>query len=170
VDVWWLPDDGGIALIVAHIFKSCDFWKMCKFRIFGVTDRVTNVDTEKSKLKRLLSMYRVQFDFIDVVLSKATSLKTIASFTALWNQQFINQESKENHDEKHNTTNMVDTLYVRDLLETYSMKSDLIIISTSRITEELNKTHMYWMEIVTRGLPPCIMIQGNAIQTVTASA
>jgi len=36
-------------------------------------------------------MYRVQFDFIDVVLAKATSLKTMANFTTLWNQQFINQ-------------------------------------------------------------------------------
>lgn len=36
-------------------------------------------------------MYRVQFDFVDVVLAKATSLKTMANFTTLWNQQFINQ-------------------------------------------------------------------------------
>jgi len=36
-------------------------------------------------------MYRVQFDFIDVVLAKGTSLKTMAYFTTLWNQQFINQ-------------------------------------------------------------------------------
>jgi len=36
-------------------------------------------------------MYRIQFDFIDVVLASTTSLKTMASFTALWNQQFINQ-------------------------------------------------------------------------------
>lgn len=42
--------------------------------------------------------------------------------------------------------------------------------STSRTKEKLNKIHMYWMETVTRGLPPCIMIQGNTIQTVTASA
>lgn len=116
---------------------------------------------------------------------------------------FLFLGSKDNHDE--NTTSMVDTLYIRDLLETYSMKSDLIIVwvyfirsagrynilsirvskkekklyafflkmfyrSTSRITEELDKSHMCWMEIVTRGLPPCIMIQGNTIQTVTASA
>lgn len=43
------------------------------------------------RLKQLLSMYRVQFDFIDVVLAKRTSLKTMANFTTLWNQQFINQ-------------------------------------------------------------------------------
>jgi len=36
-------------------------------------------------------MYRIQFDFVDVVLAKETSLKTMANFTTLWNQQFINQ-------------------------------------------------------------------------------
>lgn len=39
-------------------------------------------------------MYRVRFDFVDVVLAKATSLKTMANFTTLWNQQFINQGKK----------------------------------------------------------------------------
>jgi len=43
------------------------------------------------RLIKLLAMYRVQFDFVDVVLAKATSLKTMANFTTLWNQQFINQ-------------------------------------------------------------------------------
>jgi len=36
-------------------------------------------------------MYRVQFDFIEVVFANETSLKTMASFTALWNQQFVNE-------------------------------------------------------------------------------
>lgn len=36
-------------------------------------------------------MYRIQFNFIDVVLANATSLKTIEHFTNLWNQQFIDQ-------------------------------------------------------------------------------
>lgn len=51
----------------------------------------TNYVTFIFRLKQLLSMYRVQFDFIDVVLANATSLKTMANFTTLWNQQFINQ-------------------------------------------------------------------------------
>jgi len=40
-------------------------------------------------------MYRVQFDFIDVILAKETSLKTMANFNTLWNQQFINQGNSD---------------------------------------------------------------------------
>ncbi|CAH1721404.1 bumetanide-sensitive sodium-(potassium)-chloride cotransporter-like isoform X1 [Aphis gossypii] len=170
VDVWWLYDDGGLALIIAHIFKSCDIWKKCKFRIFGVTDQLKNVDVEKNKLKQLLSMYRIQFDFIDVLLAKPTSLKTMANFKTLWNQQFINQKSQQQDNEKYNEQSVIDTLYVKDLLETYSMESNLIIISSSKTSEKLDQIHMYWMEVITKELPPCIVIHGNTIKTVTASA
>lgn len=36
-------------------------------------------------------MYRVKFDFIDVLLANTTSPKTMANFTTLWNQQFIDK-------------------------------------------------------------------------------
>jgi len=42
--------------------------------------------------------------------------------------------------------------------------------SSSKTTEKLDQIHMYWMEVITRELPPCIIIHGNTIQTVTASA
>lgn len=42
-------------------------------------------------------MYRVQFDFIDVVLANTTSLKTAANFTTLWDRQFVNQGNNNNY-------------------------------------------------------------------------
>lgn len=36
-------------------------------------------------------MYRIQFDFIDVVLANIISKKTLIDFTTLWNQLFKNQ-------------------------------------------------------------------------------
>jgi len=46
----------------------------------------------------------------------------------------------------------------------------IIYRSSSKTTEKLDQIHMYWMEVITRGLPPCILIHGNTIQTVTTSA
>lgn len=43
------------------------------------------------RLKHLLSLYRIHFDFIDVVLANATSLKTTTTFTTLWTEKFVNQ-------------------------------------------------------------------------------
>lgn len=36
-------------------------------------------------------MYRIHFDFIDVVLANTNSLKTMAEFTTLWNKKAINK-------------------------------------------------------------------------------
>jgi len=40
-------------------------------------------------------MYRVRFDFIDIVLANTTTPKTMANFRILWEQQFLNQGSKK---------------------------------------------------------------------------
>lgn len=42
--------------------------------------------------------------------------------------------------------------------------------SISKSTDKLEQIHMCWLEVITNGLPPCIIIQGNEVQTVTASA
>lgn len=39
----------GLALIIAHIFRSSAIWKNCTFRIFGVTNQINNLDVEKNK-------------------------------------------------------------------------------------------------------------------------
>jgi len=40
----------------------------------------------------------------------------------------FNLESQQQDNEKYNEQAVIDTLYVKDLLETYSMQSNLIIL------------------------------------------
>lgn len=40
----------------------------------------------------------------------------------------FNLESQQQDNEKYNEQSVIDTLYVKDLLETYSMESNLIIM------------------------------------------
>lgn len=40
----------------------------------------------------------------------------------------FNLEKQQQDDEKYNKQSVIDSLYVKDLLETYSMQSDLIIM------------------------------------------
>lgn len=47
-------------------------------------------------------MYRVQFDFVDVVLANSTSLKTAANFTTLWDRQFVNQGKNNINNNNYN--------------------------------------------------------------------
>ncbi|VVC37173.1 SLC12A transporter, C-terminal,Amino acid permease/ SLC12A domain [Cinara cedri] len=168
VDVWWLYNDGGLALIIAHILKSSSSWKNCKFRIFGVTDKEECLLKEKNKLIQLLTMYRLHFDYLDIILSADTDLTTMTYFTTLL--EHANHKGNEFNDYKLNQDHVVKTLFLRDLIELHSLKSDLIILSTPRTNEEVNISFMCWLETITRGLPPCIIINGNTGPVFTANA
>jgi len=39
----------GLSLIISYILKNRSTWKNCKFRIFGVTNRVECLSEEKNK-------------------------------------------------------------------------------------------------------------------------
>ncbi|XP_025413085.1 bumetanide-sensitive sodium-(potassium)-chloride cotransporter-like isoform X2 [Sipha flava] len=168
VDVWWLYNDGGLALILACILQSSSTWKNCKFRIFGVTDKIECLTKEKIKLKQLLSMYRVHFDYLDVILTSTTDPTTMTYFTTLL--EHVNPEGNQFHEYNLHKENVADMLFLRDLIELHSLKSDLIILSTPRTNEKIDKLFMCWMETITRGLPPCIIINGNTGPVLTANA
>ncbi|XP_027848383.2 bumetanide-sensitive sodium-(potassium)-chloride cotransporter-like [Aphis gossypii] len=168
VDVWWLFNDGGLSLIISYILKHRSTWKNCKFRIFGVTNRVECLSEEKNKLKQLLSLYRIDFDYLDIILSNTTDLSTMTYFNSLLERA----SSKENQFDEYNLhkEHISETLFLRDLIELHSFNSDLIILTTPKNNEELNILFMCWIETISRGLPPCIIINGSTEPVITVNA
>ncbi|XP_050443366.1 bumetanide-sensitive sodium-(potassium)-chloride cotransporter-like [Adelges cooleyi] len=166
VDVWWLFDDKGLSLTIAYVLMSSTFWKNCTFRIFGVASAMDRLSTEKNKLKKLMTMFRVNFDCVDIIVASNASPLTMAYFNSLTRQM------KETHPNelKMSKDNASKTLFLRDLIEVHSTGSSLIILSIPKPIREFNKIHMCWIETITRELPPCILIHGNKIPTVTAYA
>ncbi|XP_026809407.1 bumetanide-sensitive sodium-(potassium)-chloride cotransporter-like isoform X2 [Rhopalosiphum maidis] len=168
VDVWWLYSDGGLSLIISYILKHSITWKNCKFRIFGVTNKVECLFEEKNKLKQLLSLYRIDFDYLDIILSNTTDPTTMTYFNSL----FERASSKENQFDEYNLQKeyISETLFLRDLIELHSFNSDLIILTTPKNNEEINILFMCWIETISRGLPPCIIINGSTESVITVNA
>ncbi|XP_060833886.1 bumetanide-sensitive sodium-(potassium)-chloride cotransporter-like isoform X2 [Rhopalosiphum padi] len=168
VDVWWLYSDGGLSLIISYILKHSITWKNCKFRIFGVTNKVECLSEEKNKLKQLLSLYRIDFDYLDIILSNTTDPTTMTYFNSL----FERASSKENQFDEYNLQKeyISETLFLRDLIELHSFNSDLIILTTPKNNEEINILFMCWIETISRGLPPCIIINGSTESVITVNA
>ncbi|XP_015367251.1 PREDICTED: bumetanide-sensitive sodium-(potassium)-chloride cotransporter-like [Diuraphis noxia] len=168
VDVWWLYNDGGLSLIIAFILKHSTAWKNCKFRIFGVTNKVECLPEEKNKLKQLLSLYRINFDYLDIILSSTAGPTTMIYFSSLLKRA----TSKENQFEDFNLQKeyIAETLFLRDLIELHSFNSDLIILTTPKNNEEINLLFMCWIETISRGLPPCIIINGSTQSVLAVNA
>ncbi|XP_029347410.1 bumetanide-sensitive sodium-(potassium)-chloride cotransporter-like isoform X2 [Acyrthosiphon pisum] len=168
VDVWWLYNDGGLSLIIAYVLKHSNTWKNCKFRIFGVTNRFECLSEEKHKLKQLLALYRIDFDYMDIILANTTGPTTMTYFNSLLERA----ASKENQfdDCSSHTEHIAETLFLRDLIELHSYNSDLIILTTPKNNEEINILFMCWIETISRGLPPCIIINGSTEPVLTVNA
>ncbi|KAL5242036.1 hypothetical protein ACI65C_009446 [Semiaphis heraclei] len=166
VDVWWLYNDGGLSLIIAFIFKKSFTWKNCKFRIFGVTNKVDRLSEERHKLEQLLSLYRIDFDYMDIILKDNTGTTTMTYFNSLLERA----ASRDNLDDYLlQTEHISDTLFLRDLIELHSFNSDLIILTTPKNDEGINILFMCWIETITRGLPPCIIINGSSDQVIAVN-
>ncbi|CAI6364618.1 unnamed protein product [Macrosiphum euphorbiae] len=168
VDVWWLYNDGGLSLIIAYILKHSNTWKNCKFRIFGVTNRVDCLSEEKHKLKQLLALYRIDFDYLDIILANTTGNTTMTYFNSLLERV----SSKENQFDDYSlqTEYIAETLFLRDLIEMHSFNSDLIVLTTPKNNEEINILFMCWIETISRELPPCIIINGSTEPVLTVNA
>ncbi|XP_022168049.1 solute carrier family 12 member 2-like, partial [Myzus persicae] len=65
---------------------------------------------------------------------------------------------------------IAETLFLRDLMELHSFNSDLIILTTPQNNEEINIIFMCWIETISRGLPPCIIINGSTQPVLTVNA
>eukprot|EP00102_Acyrthosiphon_pisum_P019738 XP_016656948.1 PREDICTED: bumetanide-sensitive sodium-(potassium)-chloride cotransporter-like isoform X1 [Acyrthosiphon pisum] len=168
VDVWWLYNDGGLSLIIAYILKQSNTWKNCKFRIFGVTNRLDCLSEEKHKLKQLLALYRINFDYLDIILANTTGLTTMTYFNSLLERMAPNENQFD--DCSSQTEHIAETLFLRDLIELHSFNSDLIILTTPKNNEEINILFMCWIETISRGLPPCIIINGSTEPVLTVNA
>ncbi|XP_022163508.1 bumetanide-sensitive sodium-(potassium)-chloride cotransporter-like [Myzus persicae] len=168
VDVWWLYNDGGLSLIIAFILKHSTTWKNCKFRIYGVTNKIECLSEEKHKLKQLLSLYRIDYDYLEIILANTTGPTTMTYF----NYFLERAVSKENQFDDYNLQkeHIAETLFLRDLIELHSFNSDLIILTTPKNNEDINILFMSWIETISRGLPPCIIIIGSTQSVLTVNA
>lgn len=49
IDVWWLYDDGGLAILLPYIISTKHNWANCKLRIFALANRKQELELEERK-------------------------------------------------------------------------------------------------------------------------
>eukprot|EP00102_Acyrthosiphon_pisum_P019740 XP_016656950.1 PREDICTED: solute carrier family 12 member 1-like [Acyrthosiphon pisum] len=105
---------------------------------------------------------------MDIILANTTGPTTMTYFNSLLERA----ASKENQfdDCSSHTEHIAETLFLRDLIELHSYNSDLIILTTPKNNEEINILFMCWIETISRGLPPCIIINGSTEPVLTVNA
>nr|BAM74642.1 putative Na-K-2Cl cotransporter [Anguilla japonica] len=186
IDVWWLFDDGGLTLLIPYILTTRKKWKDCKMRIFiaGQTDRI---EQDKAEMESLLTKFRIKCNDINVIADlntkpSAESWKVfedmIKPFRLHESTKNIGSAETQRRDSQWNITDaemeMLEDktrLQVRlnELLQENSRAANLIILSMPIARKGAVSDHLYmaWLDILTKNLPPTLLIRGNHKSVLT---
>ncbi|XP_038557279.1 solute carrier family 12 member 1 [Micropterus salmoides] len=186
IDVWWLFDDGGLTLLLPYILTTRKKWKDSKLRIF-IAGQPGRSELDKDEMKSLLQKFRINCSDINViddihVQPRSDSLKKLEDMIEPFR---LHEESKDHAqaeamrrdqpwkitDEELSTFEEKTSLQVRlnEVLQENSKSANLIIVSMPIARKESVSDFLYmaWLDILTKDLPPTLLIRGNHKSVLT---
>uniref|UniRef100_A0A3Q1HXD3 Solute carrier family 12 member 2 n=1 Tax=Anabas testudineus TaxID=64144 RepID=A0A3Q1HXD3_ANATE len=175
VDVWWLFDDGGLTLLIPYLLTNKKRWKDCKIRVFiGVLHVL------------LILFFRIDFSDITVLGDINTKpKKDTAAFEELiepyrLKEDDMEQEAAERlkNSEPWRITDNELELYraktnrqirLNELLKEHSSTANLIVMSLplARKGAVSSALYMAWLEVLSKDLPPILLVRGNHQSVLT---
>uniref|UniRef100_A0A7N8YCY4 Solute carrier family 12 member 1 n=1 Tax=Mastacembelus armatus TaxID=205130 RepID=A0A7N8YCY4_9TELE len=186
IDVWWLFDDGGLTLLLPYILKTRKKWKDCKLRIFAA-GQPGRSDLDKQEMMSLLQKFRINCSDIRVIddIHVKPSSESLKKLEDMIEPFRLHEGSKDTDqaeamqreqpwkisDKELNTFEEKTNLQVRlnELLKENSRSANLIIVSMPIARKESVSDFLYmaWLDILTRELPPTLLIRGNHKSVLT---
>ncbi|GIZ04602.1 solute carrier family 12 member 2 [Caerostris extrusa] len=177
IDVWWLYDDGGLTLLLPHILATRAQFKGCKLRVFSIAQDDADISDEQRNLSALLSKFRIPFEDLTVISAEGEPLheESTQTFKRMISKFLSKDESQKDPatvtrstlNTFKNRTNQF--LRLRELVEKYSKSSNLIVM-TLPFHEEMGPRpplYLTWLDILTKDLPPFLLVRGNQTSVLT---
>ncbi|XP_077285790.1 sodium potassium chloride cotransporter [Arctopsyche grandis] len=176
IDVWWLYDDGGLAILLPYIISTRHNWAGCKLRIFALTNRRNEMELEERNMANLLSKFRIDYSSLTMVqdITEKPKPATVQMFDGIINGFRESEVSRP--DCKITDTELATLeektnrqLRLRELLLENSMESSLIVMSLPMPRKGTVSAPLYmaWLEVMTRDMPPFLLVRGNQSSVLT---
>ncbi|XP_029945484.1 solute carrier family 12 member 1 [Salarias fasciatus] len=186
IDVWWLFDDGGLTLLLPYILTTRKKWKDSKLRIF-IAGQPGRSELDKEEMKSLLQKFRINCSDITVVddihvpprsessrkfeemiepfrLREGSGDSVQAAAMRKQNPWKITDEELSSFEEKTNLQ-----IRLNELLQEHSKLATLIVVSMPIARKESISDFLYmaWLDILTKDLPPTLLMRGNHKSVLT---
>ncbi|KAG7208571.1 hypothetical protein KM043_014784 [Ampulex compressa] len=178
IDVWWLYDDGGLTLLLPYIISTRRNWSNCKLRVFALANRNSELEYEQRNMASLLSKFRIDYSALKVIpdISKPAQSATKAFFDALIVNFQLTVDPNATDDDIIKESELLAMkektnrhLRLRELLLEHSMDANLVVMTLPMPRKGAVSAPLYmaWLETLTRGMPPFLLVRGNHTSVLT---
>ncbi|XP_069758934.1 solute carrier family 12 member 1 isoform X2 [Narcine bancroftii] len=186
IDVWWLFDDGGLTILIPYLLTTRKKWSGCKLRIF-IGGKLDSMNEEKRAMAALLGKFRIQCADIKVIgdINVKPNKESWKAFEEMIEPYQLHESSKDPATaeilQKESPWKITDAelerfkdktyrqVRLNELLQENSRAANIIVMSLPIARKEAVSSYLYmaWLEILSRNLPPVIMIRGNQKNVLT---
>ncbi|ELK05442.1 Solute carrier family 12 member 1 [Pteropus alecto] len=186
IDVWWLFDDGGLTLLIPYILTLRKKWKDCKLRIY-VGGKINRIEEEKLAMASLLSKFRIKFADIHIIgdINIKPNKESWKVFEEMIEPYRLHESCKDlttaEKLKRETPWKITDAeleavkeksyrqVRLNELLQEHSRAANLIVLSlpVARKGTISDWLYMAWLEILTKNLPPVLLVRGNHKNVLT---
>ncbi|XP_032618780.1 solute carrier family 12 member 1 isoform X1 [Chelonoidis abingdonii] len=186
IDVWWLFDDGGLTLLIPYILTMRKKWKDCKLRIF-TGGKINRIEDEKLAMTSLLSKFRIKYADIKIIgnINMKPSKESWKFFEEMIEPYRLHESCKDlttaEKLKRETPWKITDAeleafkeksyrqVRLNELLQEHSRAADLIVLSLPVARKGVVSDHLYmaWLEILSKNLPPILLVRGNHKNVLT---
>ncbi|XP_061403574.1 solute carrier family 12 member 3-like isoform X1 [Lethenteron reissneri] len=186
IDIYWLFDDGGMTLLIPYLLSKKNRWGECKMRVF-MAGKLDRLEEDKQNMSRLIARFRLNVDDVIILtdVNKKPRADKMKYFEDLIMPYRLNDGFKDpaeveqlrkdcpwkisDHEiltlrEKTNRQ-----LKLNELMHEHSKDAALIVVSMPVIQKGRcpSAMGMAWLEVLSRDLPPVLIMRGNHTNVLT---
>ncbi|XP_054244144.1 solute carrier family 12 member 1 isoform X1 [Indicator indicator] len=186
IDIWWLFDDGGLTILIPYILTLRKKWKNCKLRIF-TGGKVNRIEEEKLVMASLLSKFRIKFADINIIcdINIKPNKESWKFFEEMIEPYRLHESCKDittaEKLKRETPWKITDAeleafkeksyrqVRLNELLQEHSRAANLIVLSLPVARKGVVSDYLYmaWLEILSKNLPPTLMVRGNHKNVLT---
>lgn len=178
IDVWWLYDDGGLTLLLPYIMSTRRNWSHCKLRVFALANKRDELELEHRNMASLLAKFRIDYSDLQVVpdVTNKPQETTQQFFETLISDFRKPQDINDPMSVRITDSELLAVkdktnrhLRLRELLLQHSHEANMVVMTLPIPRKNIVSAPLYtcWLEILTKDMPPILLVRGNQTSVLT---
>ncbi|OUC40078.1 amino acid permease [Trichinella nativa] len=170
IDVYWLFDDGGLTLLLPYLLQlPKSYLEGAKLRVFTIANN-KELEHQETSMATLLSKFRVGCTEVTAIpnITKKPDQKSLDDFQESI-LPFLGTGALSESELLAECSRTWRHLRTREFMLSNSSNASLIVITMPiprrRVCSDL--LYMIWLDVLTRGMPPVLLVRGNQRSVLT---